>query len=92
MESTLKAVTCKNCGWVHMGISRKIAEDEIKSFSEYFDTLSPKQQQDYYGGKKSSIKQYEQCFNCGGSYKNFRIFKEEDCPEGCTIQTIITEL
>ena len=81
-------VTCKNCGWVHVACSRTDAEKEVRSFNEYFDTLSPKKRLDY-GNKHASIKSYEHCFRCGGSYNNFRAFKSGDCPDGCTLQSII---
>ena len=28
------------------------------------------------------------CYRCGGSYKDFRDFKEGDCSDGCTLQGI----
>ena len=83
--------TCNNCGWVHFGVTREFAETEVAKFNAYFDGLSGEKQQDYYGGRKSSIRQYEKCFFCGGSYENFRPFVDGDCPTGCTIQPIIYE-
>jgi hypothetical protein len=32
--------------------------------------------------------QYDYCFNCGGSYKNFRPAVKTDAPDGVTIQGI----
>lgn len=85
-------ITCLNCGWVHFQVSRKQAENEIKRFNEYFEALPMQQQEDFYGGKESSIYQYEHCFSCGGSYKNFRDYRTGDCPDGCTLQSIINKL
>lgn len=39
--------------------------------------------------KKSSIKQYEMCFFCGGQYKNFRKCKNNEIPIGSTLNPII---
>ena len=79
--------TCNNCGWVHFGVTRKHAEDEVKRFNEFYHTQS-KEVQDMYGGE-SSIKNYEYCFRCGGLHTNMRVTKDGDCPGGCTIQPII---
>jgi len=82
-------MTCKKCGWVAFQVSRKHAESEVKRFNEYFNTLSKKEQDDYYGGKGSSIHQYEHCMLCDGSYKNFRDSIPGDVPDGCTLSPII---
>ena len=81
-------VTCVNCGWVHMGISREKAQAEVDSFNEWFN-LQPPEVQDSYGGKPSSIRLYEGCFHCGK--KDFRETKIGDCPNGVTIQPVIVE-
>lgn len=51
----MRQVTCLNCGWVHMGITREHAEQEVARFNAYYATLTPEKQQDYYGGKPSRI-------------------------------------
>lgn len=84
-----KTVTCQSCGWVHFEVSRQYAEDEVKSFNEYFDGLTAEQQQDFYNGKKSSVQNYERCMSCGGHYSNFRDSRVGDYPDGCTINPII---
>ncbi len=84
-----KRVTCKNCGWVHMEVTRKFAENEMKKFNDYFDKLSFKDQMDFYNGVGSSIYQYEHCFMCDGPYTDFRKYNVGDCPTGCTINPII---
>lgn len=83
--------TCLKCGWVHFGVTRAFAEDEVARFNAYYAKLTPKEQQDWYSGRNSSIVNYEKCFCCGGSWKNFRDEVEGDCPIGCTIQPIIHE-
>jgi hypothetical protein len=70
-------------------VSREHAEHEVKSFNEYFATLTKEKQDDYYGGTGSSIEFYERCKSCGGPYTNFRPSQPGDCPEGCTINPII---
>ena len=70
-------------------VSRKYAVQEITDFNEYFDSLSEKEQDQFYGGKRSNIMNYEHCGVCNGSYKNFREFKVGDCPDGCTLNPII---
>lgn len=85
----MEYVTCNKCGWVHMGVSREHAEDEVRRFNEYFDGLPVEKQEDYYGGKKSSVLNYEKCFRCGSNWENFRRSREGDCPDGCTIGPII---
>lgn len=83
--------TCNKCGWVHFGVSRKYAEDEVANFKVYFDSLPKEKQDDFYGGKPSNIKNYEHCMFCHGPYTNFRDAKYGDCPDGCTINPIINE-
>jgi len=84
-----KMRTCKSCGWVHMGISKIECEDAVERFNKYFYTLSKKERKDYYGDKPAIISSYDKCFNCGGSYENFRDYEEGDCPDGVTIQPIM---
>jgi hypothetical protein len=84
----MKYVTCLNCGWVHMSVSRAFAEKSVKEFNEYYETLTKRKKIDYYDGKKSNIKDYERC-GCGNSYKEFRDSKKGDCPDGCTIGPIL---
>lgn len=85
----LTVVECKHCGWNHMGVSRKYAEDEVKQFNEYFDTLSPEKQDLYYGGKKSSVASYEFCFGCGKP--SDMQLPTRDIGDGHTIQSVIWE-
>lgn len=90
----LKFVTCKKCGWVHMGVTKAWALAQVKKFNAYYRTLSVQDQHDFYGGKKSSLeKDYKYCQVCGaeGNKVNFRLFKAGDCPDGCTIGPVIYE-
>lgn len=81
--------TCLQCGWVHFAVTREHAIQEVIKFNKYYDTLAPEQQQDYYGGKGSSIASYEGCFLCGVKTPGFRPYKEGDCPNGVTMQPVI---
>lgn len=57
-------VECKYCGWQHFAVTRRYAEDEVDSFNMYYDSLSPEEQEQNYGNKKSSIRLYERCNFC----------------------------
>lgn len=82
--------TCKKCGWVHFGISLADAKRAVKSFNDYYKSLSKKDQYEFYGLKKASLKHdYMTCDSCGGSHKNFRQFKPGDSPDGCTMGPIV---
>ena len=85
-------LTCNKCGWVHFGVSRESAEDSVKVFNEYFDSLTEEKQQNNYGGKKDSIESYEKCSNCGNTYEDFRQAIDDDCPLGVTIGPIINSI
>ena len=77
--------TCLNCGWVHMGLTRADAQQEVDSFNVWFDEQPPAVQDNY--GRRSRIDTYEGCFRCGKT--EFREAKDDDCPRGCTIQPVI---
>lgn len=85
-------VCCLHCNWVHMGVSREYAEEQVAKFNEYFENLSPEQRELYYNDKPASITSYEECNCCGGSWENFRLAKNGDCPAGCTIGPIISTI
>lgn len=86
----MKEVTCCKCGWVHYEMSMEEIVQNVKTFNDYYDTLTETEQQTYYGGNKSSIERYTKCLNCGNIYTDFRDSKEGDCPDGCTINPIMT--
>lgn len=72
-----------------MGVTLAHAWAEVWRFNEYYNTLSTKEQVNYYGGKPASINQYLRCFFCGGFCSEMCEFKEGDCPDGVTIQPIV---
>lgn len=86
----IQCVTCTKCGWVHVAYTREQAEACVKSFNDYFETLSVEKQNDYYGGTGSSLeKDYIGCNVCKN--ETFRPSKDGDCPDGCTIGPVIYE-
>lgn len=42
-----------------------------------------------YAARNGGLENYRKCVGCGGSYKNFRLAKAGDCPDGCTISGIL---
>lgn len=85
----MKERTCNDCGWVAFEVTREYAEKQVADFNAFYDA-APKSTKRLYG-HRGSITEYERCFRCGGSYKNFREFKKRDCPVGCTLSPIIYE-
>ena len=83
-----KFLICCKCGWVHFGLSKSEIETEVETFNVYYKTLAKEKQDLYYGGKEASIIQYQSCFRCGNTYKDFQDAKPSNCPEGSTIQPI----
>jgi protein-arginine kinase activator protein McsA len=90
-QKKYKERTCNKCGWVHFAVTREHAENEVKKFNEFFDSLTEEQREDSYGGRRSTMKEYENCFFCGNTYEDFRDAKEDDCPIGVTLGPIIEE-
>jgi len=80
-------VTCKRCGRVAFAVTRAYAAEEVTKFNSYYKTLSVGSQADY--GGLSTITSYERCVGCGGSYKDFRVAQEGDCPDGSTLSAIL---
>ena len=83
--------TCNRCGWVHMAVTRKFAEQQVDEFNVYFDSLSDDDQQKFYRGRCASMSEYERCLFCGQTDQDFREAVDDDCPVGCTIQPTIWE-
>ena len=77
-EFASKLVVCNKCHWVGFQVSRQYAEDEVKKFNDYYDTLSPEKQELYYSNKKADIDFYEGCFRCDNTYKDFHDASEEE--------------
>jgi len=88
-------VTCKNhfldgiCNWVSFRVSREYAENQVTIFNNFYETLPIKQQFELYSNCKATIKDYEHCHRCGGSYKNFRKSTRLEVPFGSTVNPII---
>jgi hypothetical protein len=82
------SVTCVKCGWVHMPYTRAEAQAEVDQFNAWFVQQTDETKANY-GGKQSTVKDYEGCDRCGGL--EFRPFKSGDCPDGCTIGPVIYE-
>lgn len=80
---------CSKCGWVHFSMTREEVEKNVKEFNKYFDSLTQKQQNENYNGKKSSIESYQKCFRCGTSYEKAIPCNEGDAPLGSTIQPLM---
>ncbi len=83
-------VTCLKCGTVAFRVTREFAEQAVKRFNEYFQTLTPDVQQECYGGIAASMALYEYCW-CGNTGEGFREYREGDCPEGVTLSPIIID-
>lgn len=88
-RENLGYLKCTKCGWIHFRMSRDYAEASVKSFNDYYDTLSPVEQEQHYGGEKSSISSYERCFLCGTSNQDSVEAMESEVPFGSTVQPMI---
>ena len=86
LPKQFKQVTCKKCGTVYIAVSRVFAELEIASSAIFLKSLSKKDKELYQSDL--TIASYEYCW-CKNHYKNFRAFKKGDCPDGCTLSSII---
>lgn len=84
-----KLVKCNKCGWVHFEVSEEEAFCAVDSFNAYYDKLSAKKQQDYYGGRRATIERYKQCLSCGNDYRDFSDAKPGECPVGSTLNPIM---
>jgi len=82
--------TCLRCGWVHFGISRVKAEEEVKRFNDYFDAANAETRLTF-GNQRASIERYEECSRCGAPYTRFRDAVAGDAPNGVTIPPIIED-
>lgn len=83
-------VICRNCGWIAYPLTRDLAEVALKRFNAYYDSMS-KEAQECYGGKRSSIRDYEHCTRCGACYHSFRVVKRGETIKGSTVSPIIWE-
>lgn len=85
----MQTVKCGSCGWVHFEVSRQYAEDEVKTFNEFYETLDKEEKLMYYGNEGAKISNYESCDRCGASYKNFYEGNNDFLLSGHTIGPII---
>lgn len=82
----MKSVTCLNCRRVSFAVSKEYIKKEVRKFNIYYEALSTEDKK-MFGGP-SSESNYEKCIGCGGSYKDFRLMLEGECPIGCTVNPI----
>ena len=87
MDTESQTVICTKCYWTHFAVTRAYAENQVKEFNEYYNTLSKDQQDSYYGGKASTLGLYERCFCCG--HNEFK--PGSTAPVGSTIGPVIYE-
>lgn len=85
-----KLVKCNKCSWVHFELSEKDVIENVRSFNDYFNSLTKQEQDYYYGGKPASEDRYKKCFRCGNTHKDFSDATEQDAPNGSTIQPIMS--
>lgn len=89
-RENLGYLKCTKCGWIHFAVSRDYAEEEVSSFNRYYESLTPIQQEENYGGRKSDISSYEHCFRCGTHHEQAVKATNEEVPNGSTIQPMIS--
>lgn len=82
----VKTVVCNVCNWTSFAVSKAHAAAEVKSFNAYFATLTQATQDEYYGGKNSSLARYS-CQRCGS--ESFQ--PGNTAPEGSTLSPVIYE-
>jgi rubredoxin len=82
-------VSCNKCGWVHLGVSREEAIEQVNAFNFYFDSLKEEERIQYYGNTPASIEEYSACSRCGNDWKDFRRTLPEEVPDGSTIGAIL---
>lgn len=68
----MRSLTCKSCGWVHFGVTRKFAIEETKRFAEFYNSSSRETQENYGGRQISLIRSYATCNCCGKPNTNMR--------------------
>lgn len=87
VENVLPLVTCCRCGWVHFAMSLDQVEHDVHRFNTFYDAAPTHVKECYH--QRSSVDNYKHCDGCGGSYKNFREYRNGDCPDGVTIGPIL---
>ena len=86
----MKLRACNCCGWTHVGVTREYAEGEVAQFNEFLANSTP-DVREMYDNKPASFAAYEHCGGCNGPHTDMRDFTAGDCPDGCTIGSIIME-
>lgn len=91
MSDKFPSVKCNECGWIHFAIPLSEVQRQVKSFNDYYNTLTKKEQKDYYGGTGLTIKSFTNCFRCGNIYTDFKKPTEKDLDAifGSTVQPIL---
>lgn len=89
MRAEQRLVACKACGWLHVPISRAVARAQVSEVKKYLNTLPPDERAAYSRGRGVSVDDYEKCFRCGGSYREFREAQPDEIPLGVTVQVVI---
>ena len=82
---------CKDCGWVHFGVTLDFAINAVNNFNKFFAGLSRERQIEDYGGRPASLMGYMHCSFCGHDYTHFRVAKAKEVPFGSTLSPIIYE-
>ncbi len=78
--------TCSKCGWVHVGVTRAYAENQVKSAIAYLMSLDSETRKCF--GHTPTLDDYTSCW-CGASYTTTREHKPGDCPDGVTIGPLL---
>ena len=82
-------VTCDDCSRVSFAVSREYAEDEVRRFNAYYDTLDS-ETQSHFGGP-SSLDNYV-CLYCGGSSFHPASAGDQKRAGGHTINPVVVGL
>ncbi len=86
-----RSLTCKGCGWVYFGVSRRFAIEQTHSFAEYYNSLTEYQRKQWYGGRQISLlRNYARC-RCGRPNTQFRDSTAAEIQRvyGCTVSSMI---
>ena len=91
MSDEITLITCKKCSHVSIQISKKSASAQVRIFNRFVKTLSKKEFERCYGGKKMSLSHYKKCINCNNSYKNFKNYNDKKDPNinGHTLNMVL---
>jgi hypothetical protein len=82
-------VTCDDCSRVSFAVTREYAEDEVRRFNAYYETLDS-ETQSHFGGP-SSLDNYV-CLSCGGSSFHPATVSDQKRAEGHTVNPVVVGL